>query len=116
MAACSQRPDQDPSVEADSDTTESDSDADTDTEADTDTILCLDGVYVRKAEGLRSVRDRQVTTEEVAGLVVELATRAESWLSRQGFGAHDGEEEHGDVDDELPLMQAASIQGRSAVA
>jgi hypothetical protein len=45
-------------------------------------ILCLDGVYVRRADGLRFVRDRQVTTEEVAALVVELATRAERWLSR----------------------------------
>jgi hypothetical protein len=45
-------------------------------------ILCLDGVYVRGADGLRFVRDRQVTTEEVAALVVELATRAERWLSR----------------------------------
>jgi hypothetical protein len=47
-------------------------------------FLCLDGVYVRGADGLRFVRDRQVTTEEVARLVVELATRAERWLSRQG--------------------------------
>ena len=78
-------------------------------------ILCLDGVYVREAEGLRFVRDRPVTTEEVAALVVELATRSERWLSRQGFGADDGEEEHGD-DDALPLMQAASVQGRSAVS
>ena len=79
-------------------------------------ILCLDGVYVREAEGLRFVRDHQVTTEEVATLVVELATRAERWLSRQGFGADDGEEEHGYDDDALLLMQAASVQGRSAVA
>ncbi len=47
--------------------------------------------------------------------MVELATRSERWLSRQGFGADDGEEEHGD-DDALPLMQAASVQGRSAVS
>ncbi len=47
-------------------------------------IWCPDGVYVREAEGLRFVRDRPVTTEEVAGLVVELATRPERWLSRQG--------------------------------
>ena len=47
-------------------------------------ILCLDGVYVRQGEGLRFLRDHPVTTEEVAGLVVELATRAERWLSRQG--------------------------------
>ena len=47
-------------------------------------ILCLDGVYVREAERLRFVRDHPVTTEEVARLVVELATRAERWLSRQG--------------------------------
>ncbi|MFT6821437.1 MAG: hypothetical protein ACJATT_005267, partial [Myxococcota bacterium] len=60
-------------------------------------------------------RDRQVTTEEVAALVVELATRAERWLSRHRFGADDGEEEHGD-DDALLLMQAASVQGRSAVS
>ena len=67
------------------------------------------------ANDLRFVRDHPVTTEEVARLVVELATRAERWLSRQGFGADDGEEEHGD-DDALPLMQAASVQGRSAVS
>jgi hypothetical protein len=28
-------------------------------------ILCLDGVYVREADGLRFVRDHPVTTEEV---------------------------------------------------
>ena len=77
-------------------------------------ILCLDGVYVRGADGLRFVPARQVTTEEVGALVVELATRAERWLSRQGFGPED-EEEPG-VDNSLPLIQAASVQGRSAVS
>ncbi len=79
-------------------------------------ILCLDGVYVRGADGLRFVRARQVTTEEVGALVVELANCAERRLSRQGFGPEDAEEEHGDDDDALPLMQAASVRGRSAVA
>ncbi len=37
-------------------------------------------------------------------------------FARAGFGADDGEEEHCDDDDALPLMQAASAQGRSAVA
>ncbi|MFT6144340.1 MAG: hypothetical protein ACJAZO_002278 [Myxococcota bacterium] len=78
----------------------------------------LDVEFAKNTYGLRLrfVRDRPVTTVEVAGLVVELATRAERWLSRQGFGADDGEEDHGDDDDALPLMQAASVQWRSAVA
>ena len=77
-------------------------------------ILSTDGVYVRKPDGLRFVRDRPVTTDEVSELVVKLATRAERWLARRGFGPDDGEEPV--QDDALPLMQAASVEGRSAVS
>lgn len=52
-------------------------------------ILCLDGVYIRRAERLRFVRDRPVTTEEVARLVVELATRVGSKCIGVAVGGRD---------------------------
>jgi hypothetical protein len=71
------------------------------------------GVYVRQGDSLRFLRDHPPTTEEVEELVIDLAEAAERFLARHGFGREDEVGE--DPDDALPLLQAATVEGRSAV-
>jgi len=77
-------------------------------------ILCFDGVFDGQGERLRFLRDRPPTTADVEELVIDLAEGAERFLARHGFGPQEGVAE-GDPDDALPLLQAASVEGRSAV-
>ena len=77
--------------------------------------LVLDGVYAEdpKTGRLRWHRSRRWTTEDVEGLVVRIADRAEAWLARRGYGTGALDEEV--EDDALSLIQSASVAGRSAV-
>ena len=76
----------------------------------------MDGVYAKdpKTGRLQWHRSRRWTTEDVEGLVVRIADRAEAWLARRGYGtgAVDKEVE----DDALSLIQSASVAGRSAAS
>ena len=77
--------------------------------------LVLDGVYAEDPKTGR-LRLRRWTTEDVEGLVVRIAERAEAWLARQGLGsAGDGGDERGE-DDALSLIQSASAAVRSAAS
>ena len=79
--------------------------------------LVLDGVYTEdRATGrVGWNRSRRWATEDVEGLVVRIADRAEAWLARQGFGrAGDGGGDRGE-EDALSVIQSASVAGRSAV-
>ena len=70
--------------------------------------LVLDGVYARGEDGsLRFHRLRAPTTEEVEGLAVS----TERMFLRAGSAAASEAED----DEEGPLVQAASLAGRSAV-
>ena len=75
----------------------------------------LDGVYEEdpKTGRLQWHRSRRWTTEDVEGLVVRIADRAEAWLARRGYGTGAVDEEV--EDDALSLIQSASVAGRSAV-
>ena len=77
--------------------------------------LVLDGVYAEdpKTGRLQWHRSRRWTTEDVEGLVVRIADRAEAWLARRGYGTGAVDEEV--EDDALSLIQSASVAGRSAV-
>ena len=76
----------------------------------------MDGVYAEdpKTGRLRWHRSRRWTTEDVEGLVVRIADRAEAWLARRGYGRGDASEAGGD--DALSLIQSASVAGRSAAS
>ena len=55
---------------------------------------------------------RRWATEDVEGLVVRIADRAEAWLARQGFGrAGDGRGERGE-EDALLAIQSAPVTTR----
>lgn len=77
--------------------------------------LVLDGIYAKDSSGGRPRWHRAPapTTEEVESLVVEIATKAEAWLARQGFGPADDEEV--DPEDVQAVLQAAAVAGRSAL-
>jgi hypothetical protein len=76
----------------------------------------LDGVYAEdpKTGRLRWYRSRRWATEDVEGLVVRIADRAEAWLARRGYGTGALDEEV--EDDALSLIQSASVAGRSAAS
>ena len=78
--------------------------------------LLLDGVYVEDRATGRVCwhRSRRWTTEDVEGLVVRIAERAEAWLARRGYGTGAVDEEG--EDDALSLIQSASVAGRSAAS
>jgi hypothetical protein len=78
--------------------------------------LVLDGVYAEdpKTGRLQWHRSRRWTTEDVEGLVVRIADRAEAWLARRGYGTGAVDEEG--QDDALSLIQSASVAGRSAAS
>ena len=78
--------------------------------------LVLDGVYAEdpKTGRLRWHRSRRWVTEDVEGLVVRIADRAEAWLARRGYGTGALDEEV--EDDDLSLIQSASVAGRSAAS
>ena len=78
--------------------------------------LVLDGVYAEnpKTGRLRWYRSRRWTTEDVEGLVVRIADRAEAWLARRGYGR--GDESEAGEEDGLSLIQSASVAGRSAAS
>jgi hypothetical protein len=81
-------------------------------------ILLLDGLFVAQPDGApRFRRTRRWRQGDVDGLVVRIAERCEAWLARQGFGADaEGDDDSdSDPDDALPLLQSASVAGRSAV-
>ena len=54
----------------------------------------MDGVYAEdpKTGRLRWHRSRRWATEDVEGLVVRIADRAEAWLARRGYGRGDASE------------------------
>ena len=76
----------------------------------------MDGVYEEdpKTGRLQWHRSRRWTTEDVEGLVVRIADRAEAWLARRGYGTGAVDEEV--EDDALSLIQSASVAGRSAAS
>ena len=78
--------------------------------------MVLDGVYAEdpKTGRLRWHRSRRWATEDVEGLVVRIANRAEAWLARRGYGTEALDEEV--EDDALSLIQSASVAGRSAAS
>ena len=78
--------------------------------------LVLDGVYAEdpKTGRLRWHRSRRWATEDIEGLVVRIADRAEAWLARRGYGRGDASE--AGEDDALSLIQSASVAGRSAAS
>ena len=80
-------------------------------------ILMPDGYFATdpKTGAVRFFRDAGPSTAEVGAVVLRIAERAEKWLAQQGFGPDDDAQEEEDPDDALPLMQAASIQGRLAL-
>ena len=81
-------------------------------------VLILDGLFVPGPGGLpRFQRARPWTQADVDRLVETIATRCEALLARHGHGP-DGEPGAGEPsedDDALPLIQSASVAGRSAV-
>jgi hypothetical protein len=79
-------------------------------------VFLLDGVYVPDADGApRFRRARRWRQADVDALIVRIAARYEAWLARRGFGT-DAERDDDDPDDVLPLLQSASVAGRSAVS
>ena len=76
----------------------------------------MDGVYAEdpKTGRLQWHRSRRWTTEDVEGLVVRIADRAEAWLARRGNGKGTADAEC--EDDALSLIQSASVAGRSAAS
>lgn len=76
-------------------------------------VVHVDGVFDRGADGALRFFQAAPTTEDVEGLVVEIALACERWLARQGFG--------GDVDDAEPeddaqgVLQLASLSGAVAL-
>jgi hypothetical protein len=78
-------------------------------------VLLLDGLYVADAAGApRFRRARRWRQADVDALIVRIAARCEAWLARRGFGVEE-ERDEDDPDDALPLLQSASVAGRSAV-
>ena len=79
-------------------------------------VLLLDGLYVADAEGApRFRRARRWRQGDVDALIVRIAARCEAWLARRGFGAEAENDDDSDPEDALPLLQSASVAGRSAV-
>lgn len=74
-------------------------------------VLMLDGLYIEDptTDTLTFRRAPRLRTPDVERLVVDVAHRAERWLAR-----FDGDEP--DLDEALPGLQAASVQGRSALS
>ncbi len=81
-------------------------------------VLLLDGLFVAGPSGAppRFQRTRRWTQDDVDLLVVHIATQCEALLARRGHGpeAH-ADDACSDGDDALPLIQSASVAGRSAV-
>jgi hypothetical protein len=76
-------------------------------------ILAVDGVYAPESDGKPTFRTAPApTTGDVEALIERIATRCESWLDRQGFGA-EGSADH-DEDDTQAVLHAAAVAGRSA--
>jgi hypothetical protein len=79
-------------------------------------VLLLDGLNVADAEGApRFRRARRWRQADVDALIVRIAARCEAWLARRGFGVEEKRDHVDDPDDALPLLQSASVAGRSAV-
>jgi len=81
-------------------------------------VLLLDGLFVGGPSGTppRFQRTRRWTQDDVDRLVVDIATRCEALLARRGHGPEAHADDAGsDGDDALPLIQSASVAGRSAV-
>jgi hypothetical protein len=80
-------------------------------------ILMPDGYFAtdNKTGIVRFFRDAGPSTADVEAIVVRIADRAERWLEQRGFGCDDDAPDDTGDDDALPLMQAASIQGRLAL-
>jgi hypothetical protein len=81
-----------------------------------DHALFLDGAFVRGADGqLKFHAACAPTTSEVESLVQRVSAAAERWLAKKGYPREDLEEPEDLGDDALPLLQALSVEGRSAV-
>ena len=76
--------------------------------------LMMDGVYAfdPKTKNIGFHRFGKMTTKDVEDLVVRIASKAERWLDKRGYGQHD--EVFDDPDDAMGLIQGASIAGRVA--
>ncbi len=77
-------------------------------------VLLLDGLFLEGPEGRpRFQRASGWRQEDVDDLIVRTSERCEAWLARRGHGGDARHEQ--DPDDALPLIQSASVAGRSAV-
>jgi hypothetical protein len=77
--------------------------------------LIPDGAWYKDEQGrLHFVEELPPTTGDIEDLVVEVAERCERWLTEQGFGEHDQQDDP-DPDDAQMLLQAASAAGRTAL-
>ena len=79
-------------------------------------VIHLDGVYDRGADGALRFFQSTPATDDIEGLVVEIAISCGRWLAKQGFG---GEAEDGDAseidDDAQATLQLASLAGSIVV-
>ena len=55
------------------------------------------------------------STEDVEGLIVDVADRCERWLRRAGYGDEDAPAEPDEEQDGLSTIQARSLEGRAAL-
>ena len=74
-------------------------------------VLMLDGVYQDRDATLPFVTVPPPSTDEVAVLVEDIATRVERWLCKAGYGGEE-RDAHEEEEDLQSLIQSASVQGR----